>query len=83
MPLSFFHSICSKPDNVRDHRAGTSDHPFQKRAQVRLRVHHIVIRPLVDGGFFQFFVSNYRTQFLRDNQLKKGDSSVEYRYMVV
>ena len=31
-------------DNVRDHRAGTSDHPFQKHTQVRLRVHHIVIR---------------------------------------
>ena len=33
----------SKSDNVRDHRAGTSDLPFQKHAQVRLRVHHIVI----------------------------------------
>ena len=32
-----------KPNNVRDHRAGTSDHPLQKHAQVRLRVHHIVI----------------------------------------
>ena len=31
-------------DNVRDHRAGTSDHLFQKHAQARLRVHHIVIR---------------------------------------
>ena len=31
-------------DNVRDHRAGTNDHPFQKHTQVRLRVHHIVIR---------------------------------------
>ena len=30
-------------DNVNDHRAGTSEHPFQKHAQVRLRVHHIVI----------------------------------------
>ena len=30
-------------DNVRDHRAGTSDQPFQKHAQVRLRVHHIVM----------------------------------------
>ena len=30
-------------DNVRDHRAGTSDHPLQKRTQIRLRVHHIVI----------------------------------------
>ena len=30
-------------DNVRDHRAGMSDHPLQKHAQVRLRVHHIVI----------------------------------------
>ena len=34
-------------DNVRDHRAGSSDHPFQKHAQVRLRVHHIVIRRFV------------------------------------
>ena len=32
-----------KRDNVRDHRAGTSDHPHQKHTQVRLRVHHIVI----------------------------------------
>ena len=31
-------------DNVRDHRAGTIDRPLQKHAQVRLRVHHIVIR---------------------------------------
>ena len=30
-------------DNVRDHRAGISDHPIQNHAQVRLRVHHIVI----------------------------------------
>ena len=30
-------------DNARDHRAGTSDHPLQKHAQVQLRVHHIVI----------------------------------------
>ena len=35
-------------DNVRDHRAGTSDHPLQNHAQVRLRVHHIVI-PRVNG----------------------------------
>ena len=48
--------IDSQPtlDNVRDHRAGTSDHPFQKHAQVRLRVHHIVIRrswALFPGSF--------------------------------
>ncbi|MDE0934859.1 MAG: hypothetical protein OSA89_03025, partial [Mariniblastus sp.] len=30
-------------DNVRDHQAGTVDHPFLYHAQVRLRVHHIVI----------------------------------------
>ena len=29
--------------NVRDHRAGTSGHPFQNHAQVRLRVHRFVI----------------------------------------
>ena len=45
-----------KPHNVRDHRAGTagtSDHPFQKHAQVRLRVHRIVIHsclPLLKGS---------------------------------
>ena len=33
-----------KEHNVRDHRAGTIDQPLQKHAQVRLRVHHIVIR---------------------------------------
>ena len=27
-----------KGHNVRDHRAGTSDHPLQKHAQVRLMV---------------------------------------------
>ena len=32
-------------DNVRDHRAGTSDLPFSKDAQDRLCVHHIVIPP--------------------------------------
>ena len=37
------HVFTALLDNVRDHRAGTSDHPFQKHAQVRLRVHHIVI----------------------------------------
>ena len=36
-------AFIDKWDNVRDHRAGTSDHPFQKHAQGRLRVHHIVI----------------------------------------
>ena len=33
-----------KQHNGSDHRAGTagtSDHPFQKHAQARLRVHHI------------------------------------------
>ena len=33
-------------DNGSDHRAGTIDRPLQKHAQVRLRVHHIVIRRL-------------------------------------
>ena len=37
-------SFIGEPDNARDHRAGTSDHPLQKHTQVRLRVHHIVIR---------------------------------------
>jgi hypothetical protein len=36
-------SALCKPANGDDHRAGTSDHPFQKHAQVRLRVHRIVI----------------------------------------
>ena len=39
-----------KSDNVRDHRAGTIDLSFKKHAQVRLRVHHIVIRRLVGEG---------------------------------
>ena len=33
-------------DNVRIHRAGTSDCPFLKHAQVRLRVQCIVILPI-------------------------------------
>ena len=37
----------AKRDNGSDHRAGTNDHPFQKHAQARLRVHHIVIRRFV------------------------------------
>jgi hypothetical protein len=36
----------SRVDNGSDHRAGTIDHPIQNHAQVRLRVHHIVIPPL-------------------------------------
>ena len=43
--------LCSRPpvftallDNGFDHRAGTSDSPFQKHAQARLRVHRFVIR---------------------------------------
>ena len=46
-----------KRDNVRDHRAGTSDHPFQNHAQVRLRVHHIVIRRC-EAFFLLPFVKN-------------------------
>ena len=33
-----------KRDNVQDHRAGTSDLPFLKHAQARLRVHRFVIQ---------------------------------------
>ena len=33
-------------DNGSDHRAGTIDHSFLNHAQVRLRVHHIVITRL-------------------------------------
>ena len=36
-------------DNVRDHRAGTSNLNFKKHTQVRLRVHHIVI-PSINPG---------------------------------
>ena len=43
-------------NNVRDHRAGTSDHPFQKHAQVRLRVHHIVIRRC--GFYLRFYTQS-------------------------
>ena len=43
------HSERLKQDNVRDHRAGTSNLNFKKHAQVRLRVHHIVI-PRFDGS---------------------------------
>ena len=39
-----------KPHNVRDHRAGISDHPFQKHTQVRLRAHHIVMPPASATG---------------------------------
>ena len=38
-----FATVLVERDNVRDHRAGTSDHLLQKHAQVRLRVHHIVM----------------------------------------
>ena len=41
MNLSSFFKI--ERDNVSDHRARTSDHPFQNHAQVGLRVHRIVI----------------------------------------
>ncbi len=34
-------------DNVREHRARTNDHSIQNHAQVRLRVHRIVIQHLV------------------------------------
>ena len=47
-------SIFFERDNVRDHRAGTSDQPLQKHAQVRLRVHHIVIRRI--GETFSILV---------------------------
>ena len=36
--------VIVKPDNVRDHRAGTNDLPVLNHALVRLRVHRIVIR---------------------------------------
>lgn len=36
-----------KPGNGNDHQAGTSDHPFLKDAQTRLRVHRIVILVLL------------------------------------
>ena len=38
------YSRCLEADNVRDHRARTSDRPFQNHAQVGLRVHRNVIR---------------------------------------
>ena len=41
-PVIIYVSV-RRQHNVRDHRAGTIDHPFQKHAQVRLRVHHIVM----------------------------------------
>ena len=44
------HVFTALLDNVRDHRAGTSDHPFQKHAQARLRVHHIVIMRVPESG---------------------------------
>ena len=49
--IQFEHVTIVEPHNVRDHRAGTSDHPLQKHAQVRLRVHHIVIQRLSACGF--------------------------------
>ena len=44
-------------DNVRDHRARTSDLPFQNHAQVGLRVHRIVIRRLAEcpSSVFLFY----------------------------
>ena len=36
-----WHYLCRKRDNVRDHRAGTSDHPFSKpRARPASRASH-------------------------------------------
>ena len=34
-------------DNVRDHRAGTSDLPFLNHTQIRLRVLYIVMRRIL------------------------------------
>ena len=61
-----------KRDNVRDHRAGTSDHPFQKHAQVRLRVHHIVIprSRLVFGGLVVFYAIKFITKRKRGTRPK-------------
>ncbi|MDB2526510.1 hypothetical protein N9X53_07480 [Mariniblastus sp.] len=39
--------IQSKSDNVNDHRAGTNDLNIEKHMQVRLRVHRIVILPIL------------------------------------
>ena len=39
--------VCLKRDNGKDHRAGTIDLITNSHAQVRLRVHRIVIRRLV------------------------------------
>ena len=47
-------------DNVRDHRAGTVDHPFSKDAQDRLRVQYArhgrdlvgCKSPVLNFGFF-------------------------------
>ena len=39
----------SQRDNGSDHRARTSDRPFQNHAQVGLRVHRIVICQLLGG----------------------------------
>ena len=41
------HSKIRVRDNGYDHRAGTINLNFKKHAQVRLRVHHIVIPRLV------------------------------------
>ena len=49
-------TLSSSRDNVRDHRARTSDHPFQKHAQVGLRVHRIVIRRVRIGYALGIFL---------------------------
>ena len=47
-------------DNVRDHRAGTSDLPFLEHAQDRLRVHRIVIPRLLNFGEFAATITQVR-----------------------
>ena len=49
---STFGTLRGLPDNGSDHRAGTSNHTISNHAQVRLRVHRIVILP--DSRFRNF-----------------------------
>lgn len=44
------HPAAFQNGSSSDHRARTSNHPFQEHAQILLRVHHIVIPSFVNPG---------------------------------
>ena len=58
-------SITLRSGNVHDHRAGTSGHSIHKHAQVRLRVHHNVIRQFLIRVGFRFVMTAVTSRLFR------------------